>query len=64
VELSVYDVGGRLVRSLADGPWAAGRHVAAWDGRNEKGRRVAGGVYLMRLEVGGVSATAPVTLIR
>jgi hypothetical protein len=64
VALSVYNVGGRLVRSLVEGQRVAGRHVVAWDGRNESGARVSGGVYLLRLEADGVSASAPVTLIR
>jgi hypothetical protein len=35
--LGVYDVGGRLVRSLESAPQAPGRHVAAWDGRDAGG---------------------------
>lgn len=50
--LRVFDVAGRLVATLADGTYAAGTHVVrvstpGW----------AGGVYLYRLQAGGLSAT-------
>ena len=44
-ELSVYDVAGRHVATLASGEQVAGAHVAVWDGRDAGGRRVAPGVY-------------------
>ena len=53
VRLQVYDLRGRLVRTLWDGPLAAGAHRLDWDGRNTAGQPVASGVYLYRLEVGG-----------
>src|SRR5690606_4658367 len=43
VEVAVYDLLGRRVAELADGPFAAGRHVAVLDGRG-----LASGVYLVR----------------
>jgi carboxypeptidase T len=47
--LTVHDVQGRRVRTLAGGPRAAGRYVMAWDLRDDGGRRVAPGLYLVRL---------------
>ncbi len=57
VRLSVYSAGGALVRTLARGVEGAGRHQVSWDGRNDQGRRVAAGAYLVRLEVGRHVAT-------
>lgn len=51
--LTVFDVGGRRVRTLASGPHAAGAHRIAWDGRDGRGARVAPGAYLVLLEAGG-----------
>ncbi|MBM3320964.1 MAG: S8 family serine peptidase [Candidatus Eisenbacteria bacterium] len=62
--LSVYDVSGRLVRVLADGPFAAGSHETAWDGRDDRGRAVGSGVYLLSLESAGRRATARTVLLR
>jgi hypothetical protein len=50
VRLRVYDVEGRLVRTLAEGSLAAGEQAVAWDGLNGAGRRVAPGVYWIQLE--------------
>ncbi len=54
--LAIHDAAGRLVRTLADEPLPAGRHVRAWDGRDDAGRRVSGGAYLVRLTVDGRAA--------
>lgn len=51
--VSVFDVAGRRLARLADGTYAAGRNDVVWNGRDEAGRRVAAGVYLVRLETGG-----------
>jgi hypothetical protein len=49
VQLELYDVSGRRVRSLAGGTLAAGEHSASWDGRDQQGNAVAPGVYFVRL---------------
>ena len=53
MSLTVYDVLGRRVRQLWQGPLGAGSHRFAWDGRDEAGKAVAAGVYLYRVEVDG-----------
>lgn len=50
--LSLYDVSGRLVRRLADGPHPAGPRTVEWDGRGEDGSRVPAGVYFCELASG------------
>ena len=50
IELNVYDLRGRFVRSLAAGETPAGPHRVTWDGRAGKGNRVAPGVYWYQLE--------------
>jgi hypothetical protein len=62
--LAVYDAGGRLIRVLADGRFAAGEHRLIWDGADAEGRPVASGVYLYRLEMGALEATRKMTLLR
>jgi len=49
VQLSIYDLGGRLVRTLVDGQLAGGRHTVGWRGDDARGRSLASGVYLYRL---------------
>jgi hypothetical protein len=49
LNLSVYDLRGRLVRELVTGDWlASGAHRIVWDGRDRQGRWAASGVYLVR----------------
>jgi len=49
VELKVYDVTGRLVKTLANREYKAGQHPIFWDGTNDDGQRVARGVYFYQL---------------
>ncbi len=49
VELSIFDLRGRLVRKLVDDRLEARYHSAVWDGRNSAGQLVANGVYLYRI---------------
>jgi hypothetical protein len=52
VRVQVYDVSGRLVRTLVDGTRDAGRYEMAWDGKDREGSRTAAGVYFARAQVG------------
>ena len=60
----VFDVAGRRVRSLVDGPLPAGRHEVAWDGRDQAGRAVASGTYFSRLCAGGRILTGKMLLAK
>ena len=53
VSLTVYDVLGRRVRQVWDGPLGAGTHRFVWDGRDEAGKGVAAGVYIYKVEIDG-----------
>ncbi|MEN8005727.1 MAG: endonuclease [Candidatus Krumholzibacteriota bacterium] len=52
VDLQVFDLAGRLVRTLYSGSEAAGQHEKVWMGRDQAGRTVATGVYFYRLHAG------------
>ena len=43
--IGIFDVQGRRVRGLLEGHLPAGEHAAAWDGRDDRGRRAPAGVY-------------------
>lgn len=64
VRLEVFDLQGRLVRTLVDGERVAGRHEEIWDGRDMTGRQVASGVYFYRLKAGEFSETRSMTLVK
>jgi hypothetical protein len=48
-ELRVFDLSGRLVRTLLDEVLRPGRQSIVWDGRNDQGHRVGSGLYFIRL---------------
>jgi len=50
VALAIYAPDGRLVRTLVAGEHLAGRHTVRWDGFDDAGRQVSGGVYFYRLQ--------------
>ena len=62
--LSLYDVGGRRLRVLVDGPLPAGEHNLEWDGKDEDGRALPAGVYLARLENANTIMVARMALTR
>jgi hypothetical protein len=64
VTLAVYDLHGKLVRTLVDGEVDAGHHPVSWDGRSNEGRAVASGIYVARLNAGSVVQTVKMTLLR
>ena len=65
VELVLYDLLGRPVRTLVRSFQAAGTYVVQWDGRDESGRLLPAGVYFARLSGPGASVQArPIVLRR
>ncbi len=62
--LSLYDVQGRLQRTLLSRRVPAGEHAVAWDGRNAYGQRLPAGVYFFRLEAAGRVFTEKAVLLR
>lgn len=64
VDLTVYDVHGRLVTVVESGKLAAGRHEVAWDGTGRGGRAVSSGIYYCRLVAGDHRRTLNLMLIR
>ncbi|HEX7880517.1 MAG TPA: FlgD immunoglobulin-like domain containing protein, partial [Candidatus Eisenbacteria bacterium] len=64
VRLAIFDISGRAIASL-DIPHAeAGQHSWEWDGRDELGRLTPAGIYVVKLESGGVTQSMKVTRVR
>jgi hypothetical protein len=62
VRLEVFSVAGERVRTLVDEPLAPGPHEVRWDDRDEGGRAVAPGSYVMRLSAEQKSLTRRVVV--
>jgi flagellar hook assembly protein FlgD len=52
VRLRIVDVQGRVVTTVLEESLDAGGHTAAWTGRDDHGRAMPAGVYLVVLEAG------------
>jgi hypothetical protein len=62
--LKIYNVRGRLVRTLVNEPKEPGTHRVVWDGKSDDGYEVASGVYLYDLRIGDHSQTRKMVLMK
>ena len=61
----MYDVNGRLVRTLVDNELrSAGTHAVSWNGRDASGNTVASGNYIYTLEYGNFRQTRSMVLLK
>lgn len=61
---NVYDVQGRLARTLFAGTLKQGRHVISWDGNLRNGAKAAAGVYLLKVKAAGDVRTRKIIVVR
>jgi flagellar hook assembly protein FlgD len=64
VEITVYDVTGREVRTLVSDRLPAGDGAVRWDGLDDHGNAVATGVYFARLDVDGLTASGKLLMLK
>ena len=67
VSLRIYDIMGRLVRSLVDGYRSSGNlagYSIVWDGKDGQGQQVAAGVYIYSLQTPGGNMTKKMVLMK
>ncbi len=64
LQITVFDTRGRKVRTLVGGNVSAGQFSVSWDGRDESGRGLASGVYLIQLRSASIVETRSVTLLK
>jgi hypothetical protein len=64
VRIMVYDMIGREVKTLVNELKVAGYHRVTWNGTNEKGNRVGGGVYLYTIKAGNYLKTQKMVLLK
>lgn len=64
VTIEVFNVLGRKIKTLVNGPIAAGLHVTGWDGTDAQNTPVASGVYLYRFQTGDSVQTNKMLLLK
>lgn len=64
VKLEVYNINGRLVKTIVNAAFAAGSYNATWEGRDSNNKTVASGIYFIRLQGEKISHTRQIILIK
>jgi hypothetical protein len=64
VELSVYNILGQKISVLYSGVMQPGVSTILWNGRDQSGQKLPGGVYLARLTVSGISRVRKMVMIK
>ncbi|HQG45477.1 MAG TPA: FlgD immunoglobulin-like domain containing protein, partial [bacterium] len=65
IHLAIYDLQGRLVRTLADEVQSAGQHSLNWSGNSADGQALPSGVYFCRMEAeGGFRASQKMVMVK
>ena len=67
VSLKIYDIMGRLVRTLVDNHRSSGNvggYSAVWDGKDSQGQQVAAGLYIYSLQTPGGKMTKKMVLMK
>lgn len=64
VEISIYDVRGKLVKQLSQTEFAAGRHSVLWNGQDTEQMGVGSGIYLYRIRTDFGTVTGKMTLLK
>jgi hypothetical protein len=63
VVIKVYNILGQEIRTLVNGQFSKGVYTVEWDGANNRGVKVASGVYIYKLEAAGLSADSRQTFV-
>lgn len=63
VEITVYNVLGKLVKTLVRKRQYPGEHKLVWDGKDEEGKEVASGIYFCKLKVSGLDLVKPKKMV-
>ena len=64
VNLTIFDMKGRLVRQLSLGVLGIGSHRVLWDGKNNLGNDLSSGIYMAVLEIGDTFNVQKISLVK
>ncbi|MEJ2637350.1 MAG: FlgD immunoglobulin-like domain containing protein, partial [Calditrichia bacterium] len=64
VTISLYNVLGREIRRLADGAFGPGKHTVLWDGLDDSGQAVSGGIYFYRMRSGDFATVRKALMLK
>jgi parallel beta-helix repeat protein len=63
VEITIYNLLGKVVRALVKTRQYPGEHKVLWEGRDDSGKEVASGIYFYRMKVSGLELVKPKKMV-
>ena len=64
VDMTIYDVTGRTVKTLVNGDLKAGENSIVWDGTDNSGSRVSGGIFWTQMSTNGFTSSKKMVVLR
>ncbi len=64
IKLTIYDIKGNMVETIADGEFSAGAHTFRWDGNDDNGNSLSTGIYFVRLDTENSTIVRKIALIK
>lgn len=64
VSVAIYDMNGRLIKTLANEQMQQGSHQLTWNARDEKGNAVGSGIYVLKLQAGDYIETKKILVVK
>ena len=64
VRITVHDVTGREVATLADSDYPAGEFAVTWDGTGQAGEILGSGIYFVAVDAGGSKVSRKIVHVR
>ncbi|MFQ5866307.1 MAG: FlgD immunoglobulin-like domain containing protein [bacterium] len=64
VQIKIYDLQGRLTRTLVNEDKQPGRYVVRWDGRDDRGTVVSSGHYFYHIRAGDFTSSRKMIILR
>ncbi|MBP8705693.1 MAG: T9SS type A sorting domain-containing protein, partial [Candidatus Cloacimonas sp.] len=64
VEIVIYNLKGQKVKTLLSDNLLAGNHSIVWDGKDDKGKTLSSGIYLVKMKTGKTIDTRKITMLK
>ena len=64
IEINIYDLNGRLIKSIVNKYQQAGSYHVVWDGMNKSGNKVSSGVYVYTVKYGNTVSSKKMILLK
>ena len=64
MELIIYDISGKPIKTIINETQNEGKHRVQWDGTNDLLQKVASGIYISRLKVNGCEKTRKMLMLK